>query len=641
MVTRASAWLWLAALSGALAGDLDVRHITRTNDVAAAGLDRTISWHAGESVIYDVYARRGTNVVDLTASGLYPVWYVAQEPARGVYYVISTGTVANTTSGLVRVSLTPAQAALPEGSYVSSVILYQPVGGTNTYVGTVAHAPCEVRWSPDATNIAFAGPFTNGYILAPGNVTVLSPESWPWLTSNDVQAGAGITVEGGTNGGLRVSSTASDGGATNLSNSQGYLSASYSTNTRTLTVTVTGLATGTPLYAETDLAALAALGVASGALNSAISGRNLSDTLAAGSTVTMKRILIKTNPSSSVDSAPTIAVGDMLESHNSSGFIGGSGAEDWNGSWNFVWGHEVMATNASYGAILGGHGASLGGGAVFPLAIGNSVNVMHDGAIGIRAGDYNDIGGAKTAISSTASNHIFLIADNGVSINTNAPVAGRALNVNGSVEISGQFYGDGSGLTNLPAAATTAGVNQITYDGTNYSGDLTFEGSGVTASGSTFTFTDTDTGTILTTGGVAIATAIIGSGLAYDPATTTLTATATGGGSSSNVYTRTALSHDGTLNLSISNGAWQEIVVTAAVTVVFHGVGSGLSGEYNVMIRNPTPQTITWPTAGVWWAEGLSFSETAGSTWSTIGVLTENVGGTNATRVGRISGFVQ
>lgn len=73
-------------------------------------------------------------------------------------------------------------------------------------------------------------------------------------------------------------------------------------------------------------------------------------------------------------------------------------------------------------------------------------------------------------------------------------IRGHGVDLQGKTISNALFAGDGSGITNLPPAATTAGVNQITFNGTNYGGDLTFEGSGVTASGSTFTFTDTDTG---------------------------------------------------------------------------------------------------------------------------------------------------
>ena len=55
------------------------------------------------------------------------------------------------------------------------------------------------------------------------------------------------------------------------------------------------------------------------------------------------------------------------------------------------------------------------------------------------------------------------------------------------VVVDGQFVGDGGGLTGV-VASVTAGVNQVTFDGTNYLGDLIFIGSGIAAEGQTFTF---------------------------------------------------------------------------------------------------------------------------------------------------------
>lgn len=90
---------------------------------------------------------------------------------------MNTGTVANATNGYVTFSLTPELANLPTNSYKSYVKLYQPVNGTNTYVGMAYKTDLRVEWSPSATNFTYQGPYTNATapitsIVAGTNITI-------------------------------------------------------------------------------------------------------------------------------------------------------------------------------------------------------------------------------------------------------------------------------------------------------------------------------------------------------------------------------------------------------------------------------------------------------------------------------------
>lgn len=155
-----------------IGADLDVRHFYKTNDVSGArAAVSPLVWYQGDSVKLDLYVRRGTAAVDLSASGLFAVWEAAGLTNNTTLYISDTGTVANATNGYLTFSLAVSEANLPTNTYDSWVKLYQPVNGTNTYVGTAYRTTVQVLYSPSATNIAYAGPFTNGYILNWGNVT--------------------------------------------------------------------------------------------------------------------------------------------------------------------------------------------------------------------------------------------------------------------------------------------------------------------------------------------------------------------------------------------------------------------------------------------------------------------------------------
>ena len=181
--------------------DLDARHFYVTNDVSSARpAVSPLRWYQGESVKMDLYVRRGANPVDLSASGLYPRWEVFLESDQSTAYVMSTGTIANATNGYITFSLTPATANLPTNTYKSYVKLYQPIAGTNTYVGMVYKTDAQVYWSPSATNFTYVGPYTNstetdpiwqseksGYVTNGANISGFNNDS-AYITLGDVPA---------------------------------------------------------------------------------------------------------------------------------------------------------------------------------------------------------------------------------------------------------------------------------------------------------------------------------------------------------------------------------------------------------------------------------------------------------------------
>ncbi len=168
--------------------DLDTRHFYMTNDVSSArSAVSPFRWYQGESVKLDLYVKRGSSAVDLSASGLFPRWEAYVDGNLTNAYIMTTGTVENATNGHVGFALSPATANLPTNTYTSYIKLYQPILGTNTYVGMALKTETQVYWSPSATEYTYQGPWTNS--------------SDGYLTSAEAQATYVDTIiNGGTSG---------------------------------------------------------------------------------------------------------------------------------------------------------------------------------------------------------------------------------------------------------------------------------------------------------------------------------------------------------------------------------------------------------------------------------------------------------
>ena len=152
---------FLATLS-AWAVDLDVRHIYVTNDISGTRPSvAALRWYGGESVKLDMYIQRGTAPVDLSGTGLYARIEAFLATNRTSAYLMNTGVVASATNGYITFDLTPEQANLSPSNYLAYVKLYQPISGTNRYIGTVWKSDLQVFWGPSATNFVYQGPYTN------------------------------------------------------------------------------------------------------------------------------------------------------------------------------------------------------------------------------------------------------------------------------------------------------------------------------------------------------------------------------------------------------------------------------------------------------------------------------------------------
>lgn len=157
--------------------------INRTNNLSNSGRRRDLRWNCGEDIQFNIYTRLGTSVYQIVTNDTV-VWRAADRDFSEVLYIVKTGVVQNAASGLVRIELTDDESALPTDKIYDSVVwLYS----TNGQRRVIDWSLLTVDWSDSATNAAYAGPFTNGYILDYSLVTELNS---PYYTGTPVYAEA-------------------------------------------------------------------------------------------------------------------------------------------------------------------------------------------------------------------------------------------------------------------------------------------------------------------------------------------------------------------------------------------------------------------------------------------------------------------
>lgn len=201
--------LLAAAAMTARAADLDLRHITITNDIAGTRpAVSPLKWFQGESVKVDIYAVRGTNALDTSGTSMTCRLEAFIKTSITTAYLMETGTVNST--GHCAFDITPERANLPTNIYTAFVKLYQSVSGTNRYVGTVYNGDLQILTGSSATNYVYQGPYTNSSETDPvfsasvaGRITASDTSRW-----NTVSAGGVVSWTAGT--GLTNAGTATD-----------------------------------------------------------------------------------------------------------------------------------------------------------------------------------------------------------------------------------------------------------------------------------------------------------------------------------------------------------------------------------------------------------------------------------------------
>ncbi len=211
-----------------------------------------------------------------------------------------------------------------------------------------------------------------------------------------------------------------------------------------------------------------------------------SSTVITGSTGTLS-----SSGSSGTFSVTNSGTGDLIDAYNASSsttpvFSVGNGgnmtATSFNGALLNGSGNSILGTGSdntvaggsgnaagasstanSYAMVAGGSGNTASGS--YSLAAGCLADAANDGAF-VWSG-YN--GSACTLVKSAAAGQFIIFAPGNVGIDTDKP--GRKLTVNGGVSAT-KFFGNGSGLTNLPASALS-GTDSHAVNFTNTSNSFT------------------------------------------------------------------------------------------------------------------------------------------------------------------------
>lgn len=202
-----------------------------TNTVGAAIESEPLRAFSASNWRLNQWGRTQGGAVALPTNAI-PVWWISARTNYATVWAMSTGTLVNATNGHVQLALGWSAAILPAGRYISSVRIYQPGATSNEFIGTLAQHWLDVTANPDASAYA---------MQAPVNISSI-------VLSN--QLGRGFTWNSATTNWETEAAAAA--GATNASGS-GRLNLTYVPATHSITgaVDVSGLATGTPLYAET------------------------------------------------------------------------------------------------------------------------------------------------------------------------------------------------------------------------------------------------------------------------------------------------------------------------------------------------------------------------------------------------------
>ena len=148
--------LWIA--TNVSAADLDIRHYWITNNVSSP-LSKAVNqyFYTGESVNFDLWAKRGKNAIDLTGTNMIVLWEfnVRNQPTS----LVVTGAVVTATNGYVRFA-TPI-VTLTNQTLESRVKLYQEIAGTNKYIGVLYAANAYILPTSATVNTNYVGPFPN------------------------------------------------------------------------------------------------------------------------------------------------------------------------------------------------------------------------------------------------------------------------------------------------------------------------------------------------------------------------------------------------------------------------------------------------------------------------------------------------
>ena len=229
-----------------------IRPITQYNDINKVGdefYSKPVTWFAGDSIRFDVFATDVRTPIDLSGA-TFPVLFVAAETNVAQVYIAQTGVVVSATGGHVRVSVPATNALLsPSINYAAWMTVYRVVAAETQEIATVAYSSARVLKAPNGTSYSYLSPTNPPWQFSIGS---LGSDATNWSTYPAVSrvnlAGLGITNAGAIYGDARGLTNFPASLATTGALSSAIAAATANMATGTPIYSIAGLATGSPVY---------------------------------------------------------------------------------------------------------------------------------------------------------------------------------------------------------------------------------------------------------------------------------------------------------------------------------------------------------------------------------------------------------
>jgi len=453
---RKALWLLLFMPCLCFGADLDVRHFYVTNDVSQARQSvAPLKWYEGESVKLDLYVKRGSAAVTMTNAGTFARWEAFLSTNNTTAYLMSTGTIqGGGTNGYITFDLRPEDANLPTNVYKSFVKIYEPVGGTNRYVGQVYATDLQILWGPNSSNIVYRGPYTN------------STETDPvWLAAKtQVDAGiaqasnTAVAASNGLSGKVATSTTlAINGESGTLATNNSFTIAGSGDNNMATKTNFAGLSVdGTFSMAGNNINGI-------GALRAGTDGSQPQIDMGAG-TLYPSAGFGPWTVLGTATSGNEIVNFDTLSAYAVN--LGtGTNQPKWSASTNADLATvAVTASNLVIGSDLNGAGYSATNFSTMKSGT-NILDIVRASASG--GWQAQSMSGATCAIFGAGSGCNVTFGDGATFAGTvsasSMAVTNGNLNLGGNTASNGSFVGNGSGLTNLTGANVSGAVPNASY----------------------------------------------------------------------------------------------------------------------------------------------------------------------------------
>jgi hypothetical protein len=134
------------------------RNYNFTEDLDVFPEPQALNFYQREKVTITYEVLRDNQPVNLVDEGIISVWEVTTQTNPITAVIVVTAQVVSATSGVIRFSLEPNRAGVPEGKYDGFVRMFKKVGSDFVESGMIQRQNVDIRRSPPSEGINFIGP---------------------------------------------------------------------------------------------------------------------------------------------------------------------------------------------------------------------------------------------------------------------------------------------------------------------------------------------------------------------------------------------------------------------------------------------------------------------------------------------------